>query len=292
GKVIRAFRPSPNTVVPIGVARSILPILAGKGQMPARPGCKYLAGKTLDGEPAGTANCGVPVKAWWGCSTRSLTHAVKRLPLERPRNVAVPMASRQALDAAARFAGKHIGVRKTRSRAFAGRSTRSESTPCSAVVFLDDLADQLGGLAPGQVVAPAPAPLEKRLLSRCRGSSPPVLYRLIDEQAGGEPAEREPEGHAQESQVLELSVRHGSAVRPQVGHDRFLLDRARPLGPGYCVGPSLSFRAGCLMMVAARGRPALPGHPLRLLVPRSPAPTSPTSRRSPSAVLTSPPPRS
>src|SRR5215471_5046194 len=115
-------------------------------------------------------------------------------------------------------------------RVFAGRSTRSESTPCS-VLFCDDPADQLGCLAPGQVVAPAPALLQKPLLSRCRGSSPPVLYRLIDEAAGGEPAEREPEWHAQESKVLKLSVRHGSCVWSQVGHDRFLLDRVSPLGP-------------------------------------------------------------
>src|SRR5262245_35122512 len=83
------------------------------------------------------------------------------------------------------------------------------------------------------------------------------------------------------------SVGHGSSVSPQVGHDRFLLDRARPLGPGYCVGPSLfqlprPSPASAPAAAPPRAAPSLP----------SPAPTSPTSRRSPSAVLTSTPPRS
>src|SRR5262245_6295511 len=84
-----------------------------------------VTGKTLDGEPAGTGNSAVPVEALWGCSTQPLAHAAKRPPLERPRNVTVPMAFRQAPDAPARLTGKRIGVSDDAHRG--GGSPRSFS---------------------------------------------------------------------------------------------------------------------------------------------------------------------
>jgi hypothetical protein len=60
------------------VNRPMIPARTVAGQMPATPVWKYCTVKTLDGEPAGTANSGVPVEAWWSCSTRPLTHGAKR----------------------------------------------------------------------------------------------------------------------------------------------------------------------------------------------------------------------